>query len=122
MSFSYPSSARLKKRWEFDAVFRTGRHLKGELVRIVFLKGQEGGAKVGAVVSKKIACAAERSRGRRLIRESLRRSMPSIRDGARVVVSMRKEGLDSSARDVHRDICRLLRRADLVGAPIADFV
>lgn len=114
MECSYPSSIRLKKRWEFDAVFRTGRHQKGELVRIVFLDRPGEPTKFGAVVSKKIANAVMRAHGRRLIRESLRRLAPCVTSGVWVIVSMREHGLAASAVDVWRDIRAQFERAKLM--------
>ncbi len=114
MKCPYPSSIRLKKRWEFDAVFRTGRHQKGELVRIVFLCRPGERTRFGVVVGKKIAHAAGRSRGRRILREALRRLVPWVKDGAWIVVSLREKGLEASARSVYRDLSALMARMEMM--------
>jgi ribonuclease P protein component len=112
-SFPFASSARLKNSWEFDAVFRAGRQMKGELVRIYFLY-KDGGAKVGFAVGKKIAGAVGRARGRRVMRESLRRLLPWMRDGVWLVASMRERGLGSDAVSVYYETAALMARQGLL--------
>jgi ribonuclease P protein component len=116
LRFSFGPNARLKKGWEFDAVFRTGRQQRGELVRLYFLRGQGGPTRVGLAVGKKIAGAAGRSRGRRVLRESARRLLPWIEDGAWIVLSLRERALDSGAVSVYADIASSLKRAGLIGS------
>lgn len=113
MRFSYASSLRLKKRWEFDMVFRTGRQQRGELVRMYFLHRPGEKTRFGVTAGKKIANAAGRARGRRLLRESVRRIAPWVRDEFWVVFSMRKDGLDRSAVEVYGDIADVAARARL---------
>jgi ribonuclease P protein component len=111
--FAYRPSARLKKGWEFDAVFRTGRQQWGDLVRVYFVFRPGEASRVGVAVGKKMACAAERSRGRRILRESLRRLLPWLKDGCWVVASLREKALSAGARMVYQDISRSMERAGL---------
>ena len=112
--FSFGASVRLKKGWEFDAVFRTGRQQRGELVRLYYLYRQGEAARVGVAVGKRIAHAPERSRGRRVMREALRRMMPWLIDEVWLVASMKESGLKAGADDVYYDLARLLERASLL--------
>jgi len=112
-SFPFASSMRLKNSWEFDAVFRAGCQLKGELVRIYYLH-RDGGAKVGVAAGKRIGNAVMRVRGRRMLREALRRLMPWIREGVWIVASLRERALDSSAVSIYYETARLLERARLL--------
>jgi ribonuclease P protein component len=68
----------------------------------------------GVTVGKKIAMAAGRSRGRRILRESVRRVAPWIKDGTWIVVSLREKGLEASARSVYRDLSALLARTEML--------
>jgi ribonuclease P protein component len=113
VSFSFPSSRRLKNQWEFDAVFRAGRTLKGELVRICYLH-RDGGTLVGVTVGKKIAGAVARARGRRILRESIRRLLPWLKDGIWLVASLREKGLDSDAVSVYLEIAGLLKKSGML--------
>jgi ribonuclease P protein component len=114
VSFRYPASVRLKRGWEFDLVFRTGRREKGALVRLLFVAGGEGGARLGVAVGRKVGNAVVRSRGRRVMRESLRRLLPWIRPGVRAVTSLREAGIGANARVVYAELCRLFLRAGLL--------
>jgi ribonuclease P protein component len=104
----------LKKRWEFDAVFRTGRQQGGELVRLYFLDRPGERSKVGVTVGKRIANAVGRSRGRRMLRESIRRLLPWLKEGTWVVFSLREKALLKSAVPVYLDAARVMRRAGLL--------
>jgi len=112
-SFQFASSMRLKNSWEFDAVFRAGRQLKGELVRIYYLY-KDGDTKVGVAAGKRIGSAARRVRGRRMIREALRRIMPWIKEGVWVVASLRERALDNDAVSIYYETARLLEGAGLL--------
>jgi len=112
-SFPFASSMRLKNSWEFDAVFRAGRQLKGELVRIYFLY-RDGGTRVGVAVGKRIGNAVRRVRGRRMLREALRRLMPWIREGIWIVASLRERALESDAVSIYYETARLLERGHLL--------
>jgi ribonuclease P protein component len=104
---------RLKSSWEFDEVFRTGRQLRGELVRICFMRRSGEPTRVGVAVGKKIAGAVGRAHGRRLLRESTRRLMPWLADGLWLVLSLRERALGESAAAIYRDAAVTMERAGL---------
>ena len=114
MDFSFSSAVRLKRRWQFDLVFRTGRRETGELVRLFFLAVPTSPVMVGVTVGKKIAGAAKRTRGRRMMRESFRRLLPWMKDGFWVIASMRESALDLSSREVYFDMARMLKKRGLM--------
>ena len=114
VDFGFPSEKRLKSGRQFDLVFRTGRRETGALVRLLFLKGEEGPAKAGVTVGRKIAGAARRTRGRRVLREALRRLLPWVKDGTWIVASLRDGGLDAKADDLYKEISFLLKRRGLM--------
>ena len=76
MDFGFSSAVRLRRGWQFDLVFRTGRRETGELVRLFFVERPSDPTMVGVTVGKKMAMAAKRTRGRRMLRESFRRLLP----------------------------------------------
>lgn len=69
---------------------------------------------VGVTVGRKIANAAKRTRGRRIIRESFRRLLPWMKDGIWIVGSLREGALNMSARDIYLDIGKSLKRRGLM--------
>ena len=114
MKFGFPSEAHLKSRKQFDLIFRTGRRQTGELVRLLYLSPVCGDTKFGVTVSKKIAGAAQRVRGRRRLRESLRRLRPWTKKNIWLVVSLRDTALRASAKAVYYDLARLMQKAGLL--------
>lgn len=115
--FGFVTSCRLKKRWEFDAVFRTGRKQRGELVRLYYLRTadvRDEPAKVGVTVGKRVANAVCRARGRRLLRESFRRLLPWMKEDIWAVASLREAALACSAQVVYLELATLLHRARLM--------
>jgi ribonuclease P protein component len=112
--FAFGPDVRLKKGWEFDAVFRTGRQQRGELVRLYYLRVRGERTKVGVAVGKKIARASLRSRGRRMLRESIRRLLPWLTDELWIVLSLREKALGENAVSIYADIARSLGRAGLI--------
>lgn len=83
-------------------------------MRLLFITGQEGHAQVGVTVAKKIAGAVARARGRRVMREAMRRFLPYINDGVWVVASLRDRGLDAKAYEIYEDIRHLLVKRNLL--------
>lgn len=114
MKFSFSSVLRLKDGWQFDLVFRTGRRETGELVRLFFLEQPLESKMIGVAVGKKMANAPQRSRGRRILRESFRRLLPWIKDGVWIVGSLREKALDASAKDIYIDISTVLKKRNLM--------
>jgi ribonuclease P protein component len=114
VNFGFSSAVRLKHGWQFDLVFRTGRRETGELVRLLFVERAAEPTKIGVTVGRKIANAAKRSRGRRIMRESFRRLLPWIKDEVWIVASLRENGLEKSSKDVYRDIASSLKRRGLM--------
>ena len=112
--FRYPKGARLKKAWQFDYLFRTGRRIRGELVRLLFITSPDGTTQLGVAVGKRQGNSPKRSRGRRILKESFRRLLPWVKDGYWVVCTPRTEALGISARKAYQDISSLMFRAGLL--------
>ena len=87
---------------------------RGELVRLFFVERPSGPTMVGVTVGKKMAMAAKRTRGRRMLRESFRRLLPWVRDGVWIVASLRENALSLSAGDIYLDMGRALKRRGLM--------
>lgn len=83
-------------------------------MRLLFVTERDGPPLVGVAVGRKIACAAQRVRGRRIMREAFRRLLPWIKDGTWIVASLREKGLDTKADEIYMDIAASLKRRGLL--------
>lgn len=114
MPFSYPRQDRLCKGWQFDFVFRTGRRESGALVRLLFAKAPDGKSRLAVAVGKKQGSSPVRSRGKRVLRESMRRLRPWVREGFWIICMLRNAALRKNARDVYEDAAKVAARAGLM--------
>ncbi|MGI6076298.1 MAG: ribonuclease P protein component [Pyramidobacter sp.] len=112
--FSYPASLRLKQGWEYDTLFRTGSRLKGRLVRLLFVKAPDGKTRFAMAVGKKLAKAHLRNRGRRMLKESVRRLYPWIREGWWFALMLTEQGLNAKAAEVYADLGAVLKKRGLM--------
>jgi ribonuclease P protein component len=109
-------SLTIKKRWEFDLIFRTGLRVQGELVRLLFLRNAEKTqlSRVGYAVGKRQGKAHVRNKGKRILREAFRRLRPWTAPGLTVVFSLKDKGLSSKAQDVYKDMARVFSKNGLL--------
>lgn len=109
-----PKVSRLRKGWEFDEIFRTGARINGELVRILYLRDNNGGIKFGCAVGKRQGKAHVRSRGRRILRAAFSALSERIADGLKIVLTLQDKGLDTKSTEIQNELERLLARKKLL--------
>ncbi len=112
--FPYPASLRLKQGWEYDTLFRTGSRLKGRLVRLLFVKAPDGKTRFAMAVGKKMAKSHLRNRGRRMLKESVRRLYPWMRQGWWFALMLNEKGLSAKADEVYADLAAVLKRKGMM--------
>ena len=69
---------RLKKEKDFELVFKKGKRIFSSNLTIIYLKAED--LKVGYAVGKKHGGSVQRNRIKRILRESFRSFIPSIRE------------------------------------------
>jgi len=77
---------RLKKYYEFQAVFENGRFFYNEVFKIGFLKSENVESRLGVIVSKQHGSAPKRNRIKRLIREMFRQNRSNILKSGDVLI------------------------------------
>jgi ribonuclease P protein component len=70
--FVLPNEARLRKRWEFNAVYRMGCKKNTPHLLLLTLKNNRDQSRIGLTVSRKVGNAVVRNRVKRVIREFFR--------------------------------------------------
>jgi ribonuclease P protein component len=79
---------RLRRRQDFERVFRSGRQAATRLLVVRFMQGTAGRCRLGVAVSRQAGSAVRRNRTRRRVREVVRRG-PALAGGWDIVVIAR---------------------------------
>ncbi|OGR24198.1 MAG: ribonuclease P protein component [Desulfobacca sp. RBG_16_60_12] len=103
---------RLRRRKEFDAVFRQGCTWANDLLVLRSLPNHLDYNRYGFVTSKRLGSAVARNRVRRRLREALR-SLPLL-VGWDIVVSARASAAWTDFQDLKRRVAELLDRAGIL--------
>ena len=121
--YPLPKTIHLKKGWEFNQVFRVGFRIQGELVRLLCLKenfqteanAEIRNSKIGFAVGKKQCSSCGRNRGKRILREAMRRLMPYVMPGLNIVATLKDAAasIKVSAADVYLDSAQTLEKRGL---------
>lgn len=104
---------RLKKRYQYNYVYRSGLHLGGKFVTIYVASSKTKNIKVGFAVTKKIGKAHVRNLVRRRLREIVYTQIPLLKQNYNLIV-VAKEGISSARFDeLSNEIVTLLKKAQM---------
>lgn len=107
-----PSKNRLKKKKDFDLVFKKGRTLKGDLLFLKTLPNGSQDVRVGIMVSSKlIKKAVTRNKIKRTINEAFRSSFSLIRGGIDIVIIIKKNAEEENLRE---ELLEMLDRLNII--------
>jgi ribonuclease P protein component len=114
----FPRSSRLKHPADFARARTSGQRLVcGCLIANVAPRSPALPTRLGVVTSKKIGDAVERSRARRLLRESFRLHQRELARPVDLVLIARPSIAGKGFAEVERDFLRVLKQARLEKAP-----
>ena len=99
---------RIRRRAEFQRVYKQGRRLQGRFATLFLLPNQGDVSRLGIAATRKLGGAVERNRAKRLIREVFRRN--KIAKGYDIVVVPRRELLHAGLTVLEADYCTILQR------------
>ena len=112
---SFRPAERLKKRSEFQKVYKNGRQVKSENFKLMSLPTELSYNRIGfSVERKKIPLSTRRVRVKRLLREIFRQNKPLLKKGFDIVIiaGAGAKGLDF--KKTNDEILYLYRKAGLL--------
>jgi ribonuclease P protein component len=110
-----PQENRLKRKKEFEAVFKGGRIVRGNNFFLKFLANGTDKTKVGFVVSKKISKkAVERNKVKRRLREAIRLKKKEIKQGFSIIIMTTPSIKGLTFKEIQKEADILLEKGGLV--------
>jgi len=110
----FPPAARVLTSAGFERVFKHGRRTAAPQMALHVLADDEGGARLGLVVSRKVdKRAVGRNRIKRVVREYFRQRRPQLQPGAYVILA-RAEARQADNAQLRHTLERLLARAGVL--------
>jgi ribonuclease P protein component len=106
----FPPEKRLRRRSDFERVFRRGRRLDGPYFLLIVLANGGRADRLGVTVSRKVGNATRRNRARRLVRESFRRREEGPGPTLDLVLVVKKGIVGLTREEVDRELGDRLRR------------
>ena len=105
----FPRAARLVRRGEFDAVYRTGKRRSNSHFTVFFRANQLPQSRFGFSIKKAIGGAVVRNRIRRRVREVVRCNRQEIPAGWDIVIHPKSSVAQTPLPALARDLLRLLK-------------
>ncbi len=105
---------RLRKRYQFDYVYRHGSHYSSKYITIFVIPSKTNNIKIGFAVSKKIGHAVTRNLVRRRLREIIYKEVPKLKQNYNLIISA-KEGITQANFDeLKKGLIELIIKAGIV--------
>lgn len=102
----WPSSARLRRRADFQRVYRSGQRFNSHLFTAFALFAYGPAARVGFTAPRALGKAVLRNRLRRRLRETVRLHYPELAPGWELVFNPRHAALDASFTQLEGEVMR----------------
>jgi len=111
MGRGLPRTRRLRKRADFQNIYRIGVRVVGRFIVVFAVTGPEAKNRLGITASRKIGSAVTRNRCKRRIRELYRQNRSQLPNGdIDVVVNARRGCAEVPWHKIMRDYARCLAR------------
>lgn len=105
---------RITKNSEYRLVYKHGNYEVGRLCVIYRMPVAKQATRIGFVTGKKVGCAVERNRARRLLKEVYRLHQHDIREGYHIVMIGRAKLSTATYAQAEKEILYLLGRSKLM--------
>lgn len=104
---------RLKKKYQFNYVYRVGKMVGGKLMIVYFCPSKNANIKVGISVTKKVGHAVVRNRKKRQIREAIFPYLPQLKKNFNVVIVAKPSITSAKFGEIKSELNYLLKKANL---------
>ena len=104
---------RLRKRYQFNYVYKAGSHVSGKAVTVYATPSKTKNVKVGFAVTKKIGHAIKRNLFRRRLREIVRKQLPMLKQNYNIIVVAKEQIVQFDYKFIECEIINLLEKANL---------
>ena len=113
-SHAFLAGEHVRKRAEFELIYKTGFKRSGRLMTMFTREREAGPARLGIAATRKMGAAVERNRAKRLVRELFRHNKPAT--ALDVVVVPRREMLDAAYDRIEAEFRSLLGKRGVMKA------
>ena len=107
-------AVRQEKKLGADAKYKHGKYEVGRMCVLYRMPVAKQSTRIGFVTGKKVGCAVERNRARRLMKEVYRLNQHSIREGYHIVIVGRGPLKNATYEKAEKEILYLLRKSKLL--------
>ena len=110
-----PEPNRLKKKKDFDRLFKEGKSFKGIFLYIKINGNAQRESRFGFVVGKNVSkLASRRNTLKRRMREAVRARIPEVKKGIDCVIVAGPKGAGKESQDIRGQIDNLFKRAGMI--------
>ena len=106
--------ATLNKNRDFNRLYSRGKSYVTSSLVLYVLKNRQKKVRIGITTSKKIGNAVQRNRARRVIRESCRKIISTVKPGYDIVLVARKKTSQVKCDVVLKSLTKMLGEANLL--------
>ena len=111
--YTFRKINRLKSKKSFQVVYTKGRSVVDGM-SVFYILSAPGPVKIGLAVGKKLGCAVQRNRMKRLMREVFRLHKSELSEGQHIIWVARRKLAKADFKTFERVFCRLAKRAALL--------
>ena len=106
---------RLKKKSDFDIVFRKGQAITGRFIFLKIIKNQLDNSRFGFIVSLKVSKKAViRNRIKRRLREIIKKKIKDIKTNYDIIILAKPEIISKDYKEIEKEIILIFKKASLL--------